>query len=423
MNDPLLTSKQKDQIEQYTQELPQPFQRRARLLLLYDSGLPTREVAAQVMLSRSRVRFWRQQFRNHGMDIFPAPEDTPKKLEAEMEEIIQPTYPHNKNHTELPLPQPLRSVGILPDDLMAEAGRKAMLFHFAEMLAHEPGTRLGQDPEHLHDMRVATRRLRAAFAVFEQSFLPKAIKPYLRRLRATGRALGHARDMDVILIKADNYLIDIPPEDRPGMQPLIQFWADERSQARSDMLTYLDSQKYSNFIRKFNVFVNTPGLGALPISQDQPTPSRVREIAPALIYTRLEAVRAYETILPNAAITQLHALRIECKRFRYTLEFFREVLGDQAKIIINELKGLQDHLGDLHDADVACQIVRQFLTEWDVRQTVLPLAERQNPQTIVNYLAYQSAELHRLIVSLPQVWTRFNRPEFRMNLAMAVAAL
>jgi CHAD domain-containing protein len=149
----------------------------------------------------------------------------------------------------------------------------------------------------------------------------------------------------------------------------------------------------------------------------------VKEVAPVLIYSRLEAVRAYDTILSNATIAQLHALRIECKRFRYTVEFFREVLGEQAKSIINELKGLQDHLGDLHDADVVCQIVRQFLTEWDTHQTALPLAERQNPQSIVNYLSYQSAELHRLITTFPQAWARFNRPEFRMNLALAVAAL
>jgi CHAD domain-containing protein len=185
----------------------------------------------------------------------------------------------------------------------------------------------------------------------------------------------------------------------------------------------LDSQKYKNFIQKFNAFVNTPGLGVLPIRDESPTPRQVREIAPVLIYTRLEAVRAYDSILPNATIAQLHALRIECKRFRYTVEFFREVLGEQTKEIINELKGIQDHLGDLHDADVACQIMRKFLTEWDARQAALPLAERLNPQPIVAYLAQQSTELHRLMISFPHVWTHFNRPEFRMSLALAVAAL
>jgi len=423
MNEPLLTSDEKRLIEDFTTEPALPLQRRARILLLYDTGLPTREVAAQVTLSPSQTRYWRRQFRLRGLEIFPRVAkkiDRPEHVKGENIELLaQPEI----QPAEIPFPLPMTVAGILPEDTMAEAGRKIMLFNFAEMLSHDPGTRLGQNPEELHDMRVATRRLRASFAVFDEAFNPKIIKPHIKGLRLTGRALGHARDMDVILEKAVRYLEGLSPEDRSGMQPLVLFWQNERTQARVDMLTHLDSQKYDNFINKFNIFVHTPGLGVRPIHGDPPTPHRVREVAPALIYSRLEAVRAYETILANASIAQLHALRIECKRFRYTVEFFREVLGEQAKGIINGLKGLQDHLGDLHDADVASQIVRQFLTEWDARQTALPLAERQNPQAIVNYLAQQSAELHRLMVSFPQTWAHFNRPEFRMDLALAVAAL
>jgi CHAD domain-containing protein len=423
MNDPLLTPDEQRQVEHFTSGPLLPLQRRARILLLYNTGLPTREVAAQVALSPSQTRHWRRQFRLRGLGIFPTVAEMieePGKVAVEsVEPVVQPEI----QQTDFPYPLPMAAAGILPEDTMAEAGRKIMLFHFAEMLSHEPGTRLGQNPEELHDMRVATRRLRASFAVFDQAFNPKIIKPHLKGLRLTGRALGHARDMDVIFEKAIHYLEELSPEDRSGMQPLIHFWQDELTQARMDMLAHLDSRKYASFMRKFNIFVQTPSLGVLPIRDDPPTPHRVREVAPALIYTRLEAVRAYEPILANATIAQLHALRIECKRFRYTVEFFREVLGEQAKGIINGLKGLQDHLGDLHDADVASQIVRQFLTEWDARQTALSLADRQNPQAIVNYLAQQSAELHRLIVSFPQTWAHFNRPEFRMDLALAVAAL
>jgi len=423
MTDPLLTTGQKEQIEKYAVELPKPLQRRARLLLLYDTGLPTREVASQVELSRSRTRHWRRQFLLRGMSIFAIPRKMSTEQGEVEVEVVEPTGQIAEQKTEFPFPHPMEATGILPDDSMAEAGRKTMRFHFAEMLSHEVGTRLGQDLEELHDMRVATRRLRAAFAVFELAFEPKTIKMHLKGLRAAGRALGHARDMDVILDKAVHYLDDLPPDDRTGMLPLIQFWQDERTRAREDMLNHLNSQKFSNFLHKFNIFVNTPGLGAFPIQQEPPAPYRVREVAPALIYTRLEAVRAYETVLANATIAQLHTLRIECKRFRYTVEFFREVLGEQTKDIINELKDLQDHLGDLHDADVACQIVRQFLAEWDTRQAERPLTERLNPQPIFTYLAYQSAELHRLMVSFPQTWAHFNKPEFRLNLALAVAAL
>ncbi len=90
----------------------------------------------------------------------------------------------------IPFPQPAEKIGILPDDSLAEAGRKVMRYHFAQMLRHEEGTRLGEDIEALHDMRVATRRLRAAFEVFGEAFEPDALKPHLKGLRATGRALG-----------------------------------------------------------------------------------------------------------------------------------------------------------------------------------------------------------------------------------------
>jgi CHAD domain-containing protein len=427
MNDPLLTPDQKRQVEQFSVDPLPTLQRRARLLLLYDTGLSTRAVAGQVPLSPSQTRYWRRQFQLRGLAIFSATKQVNHEDGGEGEptvaERVEPLTPPEKQPVELPFPLPRSAAGILPDDTMAEAGRKTMLFCFAEMLAHEPGTRLGQDSEELHDMRVATRRLRAAFAVFEAAFSPEIIKKYLKGLRLTGRALGHARDMDVILAKVIHYLDELPPEAQAGMQPLVEFWQNERVQARTDMLSYLDSPKYSSFIRKFNIFVQTPGSGARPIQETPPTPHRVREVAPALIYTRLEAVRAYDTLLPNATIAQLHALRIEFKRFRYTVEFFREVLGKQNREIINELKVVQDHLGDLHDADVACLIMRQFLTEWDARQSAHPLAERMNPQAIVGYLAYQSAELHRLMVSFPQAWERFNRPEFRLNLALAVAEL
>jgi len=226
------------------------------------------------------------------------------------------------------------------------------------MLSHEAGTRLGHDLEELHDMRVATRRLRAAFVVFRQSFLSDFIKPYQKALRFAGRALGHARDMDVILEKANRYLDHLSDEERSGMESLIRYWQEERDHARENMLTYLGSHKYKKFINKLNIFINTPGLGAVSTCVDHPISFNVRVVAPTLIYTRLEAVRGYEAILANATIAQLHSLRIECKRLRYTVEFFREVLGTQAKTVINELKSIQDHLGELHDADVACQIVR-----------------------------------------------------------------
>lgn len=96
-------------------------------------------------------------------------------------------------------------VGLEPTDSMAEAGRKVLAFHFERMLEHEPGTRVGEDIEELHDMRVATRRMRAAFQVFGDSYTKKSVKPLLQGLKKTGRALGPVRDLDVFIEKLQQY--------------------------------------------------------------------------------------------------------------------------------------------------------------------------------------------------------------------------
>lgn len=323
----------------------------------------------------------------------------------------------------LPFPQPAETIGIEPGDSLAEAGRKVMRFQFAQVLRWEEGTRLGEDVEALHDMRVATRRLRAAFEVFKDAFEPGALKPYLKGLRATGRSLGAVRDLDVLMEKANLYLDTLREKQRSGLDPLLLAWGQQRDTARDQMLAFLDSPDYHIFKRKFNVFVNTPGAGARSLPIDQPTPSLVNQLAPVLIYSRLAAVRSFDPYLADAPVERLHALRIEFKKLRYTVEYFREVLGSEAVQVINDLKGIQDHLGDLNDADVATQLLRQFIDSWEPQQMLLPIDERQNPEVILKYMAFRHTERHRLMVTFHEAWTYINRTEFRKNLSRAVAVL
>lgn len=324
----------------------------------------------------------------------------------------------------LPFPEPRDEMGLQAKDAVAEAGRKVMLFHFARMLSHEAGTRQGEDIEALHDMRVATRRLRAALQVFEEAFEPGALKPFRRGLQAVGRALGTVRDLDVFMEKAQRYAQALPEERRGGLNPLLDHWQAEREMARAEMLKVLDGEAYAEFKRKFNIFLHTPGAGARPIPAGQPAPQTVAEIAPVLIYSRLAETRAFAPFLKDAPIELLHMLRIEFKKLRYTLEYFEEVLGKQARYVINELKLLQDHLGDLNDAQVATQILRQFIDQWESQQAALPIHERQNIEEVVNYLAFCHAERHRLMASFRDAWRQhFERASFRRALAQAVSVL
>jgi CHAD domain-containing protein len=203
----------------------------------------------------------------------------------------------------------------------------------------------------------------------------------------------------------------------------METWQEKRRTERAEMLAFLDSPEYAAFKRKFNVFIATPGAGARQFPKGEPAPYQVRELAPVLIYTRLASVRAFDPFLEDASIERLHALRIEFKKLRYTVEYFSEVLGKEAKGVIDDLKNMQDHLGDLNDSQVAVQILRQFIDEWEPGQAGLPIQERRNIETIVNYMAYRHAERHHLMETFAEAWQYFNRAEFRRSLARAISVL
>jgi len=316
-------------------------------------------------------------------------------------------------------PKKLKAPGVLPEDPMSEAGRKVLHFHFERMLDHEAGTRLGEDIEELHDMRVATRRMRSAFRVFADHFEPDALRPFLKGLRRTGRALGSVRDLDVFMEKAQHYLDGLPQKERSVLDPLLAKWQEQRDAARTQMLEYLDGAKYQQFIHDFGEFLLTEGAGALPVPADKPVPHRVCHVVPALIYDRYEVVRGYETVIDTATIETLHALRIDCKRLRYSLEFFREVLGPEAKDVIKEVVVIQDHLGNLHDADVACGLLVGFLDAWSRAEQ----RERIDVSGVTSYLVAKQNELRSLVDSFPGIWGHFDRREMRRQLALAVSAL
>ena len=324
----------------------------------------------------------------------------------------------------------LSTPGIEPDDPMGEAGRKVFRFHYRRMLTNEPGTRLGEDIEALHDMRVATRRMRAAFRVFGEYYRPKAVAPYLKGLKRTGRALGPVRDLDVFRAKVQAYLGTLPQLQQGSLDGFLAILEAQREAARQRMLTYLDSEKYARFRERFGQFVETQGLGSRIFTLDdgEPRPYRVRHVAPMAIYERLAAVRAYDewVTIPNPPLERLHALRIACKRLRYTLEFFREVLGPNTKALIKEIVALQDHLGALQDVVVARHILGQTLDRgtWgdEVVDAAIPLAP-VDTTGVEDYLAAKEAEMQVLLDTFPHAWQRITGIEFSHMVAEAVVVL
>lgn len=309
-----------------------------------------------------------------------------------------------------------KQAGVKIDDPLAEAGRKVLGLHLARMLAVEDGARSGEDPEHVHKMRVATRRMRAAWRVFDGSYRPKAQKRYVKELRTVASALGGVRDMDVQLEDLARYAKGLDGDAAADLEPLADAWRSRRDQARQDLLTLLDSKAYRRFVDDYLTFVSTPGADAE--DSDGSRPMRVRDTAAGRIWRAYEGVRGHEAGLPWADVPALHALRIDGKRLRYTLECFREVLpARQTDELLATVTRMQDHLGLLNDADVAATATRQWLM---TSASGLAPAAREAAGA---YLVAREAESPRLRRTFPVVWRRLAGPAFRRRLALAVSAL
>jgi CHAD domain-containing protein len=341
---------------------------------------------------------------------FVTPEERSKEERAR--DLVASRLAHPQ---ERPMPKPPRSPGIEPDDTLAEAGRKVLRMHLARMLACEAGTRSGPDIEELHKMRGATRRMRAAWRVFDGAYRPGLQRRYVRELRGVATALGAVRDLDVQIEGLGAYIESLPEEARPAIEPLRSDWQRQREAARGRMMAMLDSRDYRDFVDDYLDFVETTGAGEL--REDSGRPVLVRHTVAGRIWLAYETVRAHATTLPWADVPALHALRIDGKRLRYTLEFFAEVLPAGSPALIERVTEMQDHLGLLNDADVASQACRAWLAANASRVSA------DARMAVGAYLASRERELTRLRRSFPPVWRRISGVAFRRSLALAVSSV
>jgi len=308
-----------------------------------------------------------------------------------------------------------KSPGVVADDHLAEAGRKVLRFHLARMLAREAGTREGRDAEELHAMRVATRRQRAAWRVFGTAFDPARTKRHRLRLREVAADLGAVRDLDVLAEALEAYRAKLAPNESAALEPLIASWHHRRDAARVLLVHELDSKRYAKWTEEYAAFVQAEGAGSRPVGPTEP--HRVRDAMPSRIWAAYEQVRGYEPVMRWADVTTLHDLRIAAKWLRYTLEFVREALGPEAGPVIEKVVALQDHLGWLHDADVAAGLARAFLVEHagDL--------DEQESAAIGRYLVDRERELARLRKTVGTPWRGVSSLVFRRALGRLVAGL
>ena len=317
----------------------------------------------------------------------------------------------------LPLTERLSSTSIADvraDDPWSEAGRKVLATHFVRALARVPGVIAGEDPEEVHAMRVAARRMRAAWRIFGDAYDRRITRAYLDDLRTLGGRLGVVRDLDVRIAILIAYGERRSKRDRAGLRPLLAAWQADREARHAELVATLRSEWFIEVTAGLGAFVETPGLAARPIAPR--TPNIVRDRAPAVIWDEYQAVSAFAGDVDRAEVATLHELRIAAKWLRYTLESFREPLGSGSSELIRRVVVLQDYLGDIHDLHAAAASAEAYAAGAVAMPSTTTAA-------IGRFVGYEEARVERLRKRVGPAWRGVAEADYRRRLGRGVARL
>ncbi len=213
---------------------------------------------------------------------------------------------------------------------------------------HEPAARLGDDPEEMHELRVAGRRLDAVLRQFRR-WLPESARAIRKPLKKVLRAFGEVRDLDVALHELARFSRGWGPDERQDIAPLQHLWASERDRARSRMLRLVDSVAVQGELAALTAL-----LSATPSPSPAPAALSARNQAPGLLRRRYRKMhRAAVRLSAESSARDHHRLRSHVKNLRYALDAVAVLYGKPADDLLRALRRWQAILGAQQDAAVA----------------------------------------------------------------------
>jgi CHAD domain-containing protein len=294
-------------------------------------------------------------------------------------------------------PKLLRALGIEPaappaPDSSAPAAehvRAMVAAQLAAIAAHDPGTRLGRDPESLHQMRVAVRRLRALLREAGPMLEPGWVDPLRAELEWLGDELGPVRDLDVFREYLAEAIGHLDPGERPAGARLLESLEADRRAARAPMLGALKSERYLRLLAALDEAATQPRTVDTGASLESLGERALRRLR-----------RAIEDLGDAPSDEDLHAVRIKVKRARYAAELAQPIAGKPARRFIERAKDLQDLLGDHQDA-VTAQARLKTLADSLGDPTVSLVAGR--------LLERQAARRARLLERFPKKWRKLDK--------------
>ncbi len=286
------------------------------------------------------------------------------------------------------VPARATEVAIAADAHPLTAFRAIALNCLEHLQRNHAGALAGSDPEYIHQMRVATRRLRAAMRMFAP-VLPadfaEQLVPPLRELMAT---LGRTRDLDVLLAEIVGP-VSAALADDPRISALAGILTDKLYATRAETVAFLGRPDYGRLLLLASSLLQGRSLTAppaMPPPTDDDTPAAQPFTLRDFARRRLRKLQRRTHHLAELARidepASLHALRIAIKRLRYALEFFGPLMPRRSfTVAAKQLAALQDKLGQLNDlANAGAALMASAGTDPNLREAVALIGGWHGPR-------------------------------------------
>lgn len=271
----------------------------------------------------------------------------------------------------------------IPDLPFGAAAAESIRSLLDQMMANLPGTLRGDDIEALHDMRVASRRLRAALRIFKPVFPWRIHRSVEATVKSVTISLGTVRDQDVFIEFLQKYQTD----SNVDIGSLIEAEIVKREIAREEMIKSLGSLAGSDIEGQVEALLQRTSLTTFEIF-DKSSVSFCSQ-ALSLTYPRVRTLIAGSSAISDQKdIAALHAMRIDAKRLRYTLEPFAPYWGSPLKGKVSTVKGIQEDLGLIHDLDIWTDRLREHASAMaddrgtNIRNMISELEQRRSEEYV-----------------------------------------
>jgi CHAD domain-containing protein len=276
-------------------------------------------------------------------------------------------------------------------DLVRHAAARAV----AQVIYHDPGARLGDDPEDVHKMRVAARRLRSDLHSFAGVLEPEQTGALRSELSWLGGVVGAVRDTDVLAARLATRLAELPDPDAEGAARLRTLLEHQAADARSTMLAALRSGRYLHLLDMLVALAATPPFRK---GADKLTPRTSQRMATKIVQKPWRrVVAAVEELGPDPTDPQLHAVRILAKRSRYAAEASAPLLRPAATRFASAVADLQTVLGDHQDTVLAEAWLRDSVAEYP-----------EACSTVKQLIGLEQERRSALRAQWPAIWRKAN---------------